>query len=216
MDEPNFPPNSRASQKPAAEEKKVERVTTHDAVKRKRPLSSRLKEMFFGSDARSVGVYIVADILVPAIKDIIGDVISKGVDRALWGEGPTGRRPSRGSIPSNGHTQYNRYSSQQGVPPSAWSRPQPQRPPMSQRGRAMHDFDEIILQTRPEAEAVLDQLRMLIDQYEFAKVTDLYTMVGIAPAFTDEKYGWTDLRGARVEKIRNGYLVDVPMPELLD
>lgn len=87
---------------------------------------------------------------------------------------------------------------------------------MSRRGRSTHDFDEIILATRVEAEEVVDRLFDLVGRYESASVSDLYSLVGISGNFTDEKWGWTDLRGAGVERVRNGYLLDLPRPEPLD
>ena len=80
----------------------------------------------------------------------------------------------------------------------------------------MHDFNEIILGTRVEAEEVIDRLFDLLSKYDNASVADLYELVGITANFTDEKWGWTDLRGASVAKVRNGYLLDLPRPEPLD
>lgn len=80
----------------------------------------------------------------------------------------------------------------------------------------MHDFDEIILATRAEGNEVIRRMDDLIQKYEQVTVSDLYQLVDIAPSFTDEKWGWTDIREARVERTRAGYLLDLPRPELLD
>lgn len=81
----------------------------------------------------------------------------------------------------------------------------------------MHDFGEIVLSSRGEAEEVLDQLIEIISQYQQASVSDLYAMVGISPAYTDQKYGWTDLRGANAQPVRGGsYLLNLPQPHPLD
>ena len=48
-----------------------------------------------------------------------------------------------------------------------------------------------------------------------ATVRDLYEMVGIRAAHTDEKYGWVDIRDARVDRVRDGYVLDLPRPEFL-
>lgn len=80
----------------------------------------------------------------------------------------------------------------------------------------MHDFDEIVLDTRHEAELVLDNLEELIKQYGQATVTDLYDLVNITSSFADEKWGWTDLSHANVSHVRDGYLLNLPKPETLD
>ena len=87
---------------------------------------------------------------------------------------------------------------------------------MSRRARGSHDFADIILATRVEAEEVIDKLFSLVSQYEQATVGDLYEMLGVERSFTDEKWGWDDLRGAGVSRISSGYLLDLPRPIPLD
>lgn len=87
---------------------------------------------------------------------------------------------------------------------------------MSRRARANFDFDEIILPTRVEADQVLERMFDLLDKYEIVTVADLYDLVGVDSNYTDEKYGWEDLRGADVDRLsRGGYLLDLPRPEPL-
>ena len=81
---------------------------------------------------------------------------------------------------------------------------------------AKHDFDEIVLDQRAEAEEVIDRLYDVVSRYESATVADLYDLVGLPSTHTDHKWGWTDLRGAGVSRIRDGYLLDLPDPEPLD
>lgn len=87
---------------------------------------------------------------------------------------------------------------------------------MSSRGRATHDFDEIILPDRGEAQAVIDGMFETLQRYQVVTVADLYALVGISGNFTDNKYGWDDLSGASILRIRGGYLLDLPKAELLD
>ena len=87
---------------------------------------------------------------------------------------------------------------------------------MSNRARANHDFDEIVLATRAEAEEVIDNLFALVDSYDTATVADLYGMVGQTGSYTDEKWGWSDLRGTSISRVKGGYLLDLPRPQYLD
>lgn len=88
---------------------------------------------------------------------------------------------------------------------------------MSRRSRAAHNFDEIILETRMEAEEVIERMAEYVERYDQASVSDLYQLVGVTGSFADEKWGWKDLRAASVTRVRNGgYLLDLPRPIELD
>lgn len=212
MESSQFPPNSisRKSSDAGKDEKKVEKIVTGEVTRRKKPLGKRIAETFVAGEAKGVGSYIIFDVLIPAFKDVFADVVSQGIEKMLFGEARstsrrTGMRPGGGT-----HVSYNRYST-----PSYQNRRE-ERPQQSRRSRASHDFDEIVLATRFEAEEVIDRLFDLVSRYEQATVNDLYDLVGISGDFTDEKWGWTDLRGAGVTRINNGYLLDLPKPEPLD
>jgi hypothetical protein len=85
---------------------------------------------------------------------------------------------------------------------------------MSSRGRATHDFGEIELPTRAHAEAVIAQLDEFVDRFGHTSVADLYEMVDLEAEYTDEKWGWTDLRGADVRRTRSGtYVLILPRTE---
>lgn len=211
MDE--FPPNSKRAKEGTREGPRVERVTSADAVRRKKPLGKQFKETFFGSDGRTTANYVVTQVLIPMIQDTFIEVVQSGIERLVRGEHRTGRRRGLSSPPSGpqGYADYRGMS---------MSRYQDDRPPMprgvSRRARARNDFDEIILESRSEAEEVIDQLFEVISRYEMATVADLYELVGINSSHTDHKWGWTDLRGASVARVRSGgYLLNLPEPEPL-
>ena len=50
----------------------------------------------------------------------------------------------------------------------------------------------------------------LIDRYEVVSVADLYELVGITGNYTDNKYGWTNIRNAEVVRVRDGYVLKLP------
>ena len=209
MDE--FPSNSKyvakKTEKTDAKPEKLEKIVTGEVVQRKKPLGKRMAETFIGGDAQSVGSYVLMDVLIPAAKDTIADAVSQGIERMLFGEvRSTSRRT--GGKPSNGYVSYNRYSNSTAHPALRKDEPQ-----VSRRNRATHNFEEIILATRPEAEEVIDRLFDLVSRYESATVADLYELVGVSSNYTDDKWGWTNLQGASAVRIREGYLLDLPKPE---
>jgi hypothetical protein len=208
----NYPSNSNKTkeEKVEAEPKKVEQITTGEVVRRKKPIYKRIQESFIGGDARSVWGFVVLDVLLPAAKDTLTDAVSQGMERLVFGEVRSTSRRAGGYRPSATYTNYQRFG-----PSSSVRRDEP-RPQISQRARASHDFDEIILATRVEAETVIDRIFDLVAKYEMATVADLYDLVGISGNYTDDKWGWTDIRGAGVTRVRNGYLLDLPRPEPLN
>jgi hypothetical protein len=210
----NFPSNSRTSRRESTqskvEDKKVEKIITGVVKKQKRGFGKRLAETFLGDDTQSVGSYIFHDVLVPAAKALINDMIGGGLEMLLYGT-QRGRNSSRRGGMSNSRTSYGDYYD---------SRDRKDRDrggrEMTRSGRAKHDFDEIILENRGEAEEVLAHLVDLTIDYQQATVADLYELVGINSDFTDNKYGWTDLRSASVQRVRSGYLLNLPKTQLLD
>lgn len=71
------------------------------------------------------------------------------------------------------------------------------------------------MESRPEAETVLDNLYDILNKYDVVSVSDLYELVGITPQHTDQKWGWTTLQGAGVSRMRDGYLLNLPEPQPL-
>ena len=196
-----YPPNSRTTS--AQPEKKVERITSVGAKRRKKPLGKQFRETFVGGDARTATQYVIFEVLVPAMKDALAEAGSQGIERLIFGES----RRRGGSRPPAGPTGYINYQQQ--------SR-SPQQRSMSPRARSRHDFDEIVLESRTEAEDVLERLFDLLSKYEAVTVADLYDLTGLSSTHTDHKWGWTELRGSNVRKIRgSGYLIDLPGPEPL-
>lgn len=197
----------RRDDKPPTQ-KKVDRIVQGEVVRRKKPLGRRLAETFVGGDARGVWGYVTFEVLIPAAKDAIADGFQQGVERMLFPD--SNPRSRRGRRPGSGgsYVSYDRYSRRD-------SRDEPRS--VSRRARANHDFDEIILATRVEAEEVVEQLFEIVSKYDVVSVADLYNLVGVTGNFTDEKWGWTDIRGAGVTRLRNGeYLLDLPRPEPID
>lgn len=185
------------------EKPKVEKIINGEVVERKKSLGRKFMSVFAGDDLKSVISYVAFDVAVPTLKTLISDMASQGVERALFGDS----RPRAGARPG-GYTSYNRVSSPLG------GRSEPRA--LTQRARATHDFREIILPARGDAEAVLDGLQMLVDQYSVALVSDLYELVGITGSFTDNKWGWINLAGSNVRRIPEGYLVNLPQPISID
>lgn len=202
----NFPPNSRASR----ERDPVERVTSADAVRRKPSLGKQFSRTFINGDAKTAGEYMVFEVVVPAARDLLVEAVHAGFERLVYG---AATRPRRGIVSPNpyGHVNYRGMSQRPDDRP-----PMPNQRTLSRQARARHDFDEIVLATRQDAEEVLERMFDILDRYESVSVADLYELTGFTPTHTDKTWGWTRLKGASVGRIRSGgYLLDLPDPEHL-
>ena len=208
MSSSEFPPNSESSKRGTKVDKDISPVVSGSAVRRRKSLRKQFSETFVAGDLRTAVRYVLFDVLLPAAKDTIVEAGSQGIEKLIFGDsrrrGST--RPQSGPL---GYVSYNRYS---GGPSHQTG---PQRA-ISRQARARHNFDEIVLDQRTEAEEVIDRLFELVSRYESATVADLYELVGLASVHTDHKWGWTDLMGAGVTRVRGGYLLDLPEPEPLD
>lgn len=206
MEIPNYPPNSESSKRESPEDKNIKRVTSSDPKRRKRSLGKQFRETFVAGDPRSATSYVIFDVLLPAARDMIWETGSEYLRSIMFGE--TRRRGV--TPPQTGPSGYFTYNRPPGHILSSSQRT------MSRRARSRHDFDEIVIAERIEAEKVIDDLFEVVSKYGVASVADLYGMVGIDSTHTDNKWGWTDLRGAGVTRVRNGYLLDIPEPQPLD
>lgn len=187
MDE--YKPNSHRS-KETPSEKKVEKVISGTAKPKKKNGVHKLADVFVAEDMYSVGNYIFMDVLVPAFKKAVSDVVTNGIEMLLYGEtGKTKRSSTRVS--------YSDY----------YDRNERRSAPSNKR---MYGFDEVILDSRSDAEDVLTSMDELIEAYGVASVADLYDLVGMDSNYTDNRYGWTNLRSAQVVRVRDGYLLKLP------
>jgi hypothetical protein len=221
--EANYPGNAKPNKGAATQQEdkpKVEKVVTGKVVQRKKSLGRRITEFVIGDGSRNAVRYVLEDVLYPAAKDTLVDAITQGVERRVFGEAiGHGRTRSAGRGGSSGggsFVSYNRYSGDpRGQGSSTIRRDEPQRgASMSAHGRRNHDFDEIELTSRAEANEVLERMYDLMDKYQVVSVSELYVMLGVVPDFTDEKWGWETLQGSGIRRTRNGgYVLALPRPE---
>lgn len=214
----DYPSNSHKAKAKSEqpERQKLQQVTSNRVVKRKPPLSRRIAETMTSEDSHTVGQYILFDVIIPAAKAMITDAVSQGAERLLFGDS---RRPNSGPRRIGNYTPYNRASQPGSGRPYETAGPRVGGGGLrefSRRDRANHNFSEIILASRGEAEEVLDRLADLIENYDVATVSDLYDLVGVTGSFTDDKWGWVSLRGSGIRRVREGYLLDIPRPEPID
>lgn len=189
-----------------------QQVVTGAVVERKKSLGRKFKDQFAGDDAQTVGQYLLFDVVLPATKNLIFDMLTEGAKRMLFG----GTRPMSSGMGSvlGSRTNYSSYSG--GRQTTIIAPGSPASREMTPQQRAMHDFSGVILSSRGEAEEIIEVLSNLIDQYSAATVNDFYACIGQTPEFTAVKYGWKSMAQAQVRQTRDGYLLELPRPAILE
>lgn len=172
-------------------------------VTRKQPWYKRFARNMVADDAQSIGDWVLQEVIVPSVKNLISDMVKGTTDRALYGTSRARRREvgDRGSL----RTRYDRMSDE----------PEPRRM-LSREDRARHNFDQVVLESRSEADRVIDQMISRARKFNVVTVSDLYDFVGVTGSYADRNHGWTAERLERyadVRQVRGGFLLDLPETE---
>lgn len=200
-----YPDNSHSAQERRQNgtilpDKKMQKVVVGGAKTRKKSEVKKLASIFIPEDVENVKNYILTDVIVPGIKHAIADAVSI----VLFGDaGRLGGRRDKGTRIS-----YQKYFDDRRDDRRDCARP---------RVPAGFEYDDIIFETRGDADLVLDQLESAIANYGLASVADLYDLAGITcRSYTANKYGWTDIRSAKVIRTRDGYILQLPRTVQID
>lgn len=198
MAENNYPGNSDREQQnlPAApqpgrgrpSEKHVTGVV-HGGVRQKEPgVWNRVSEFFGMDELKTFKDY------VSFVADITNRVYS-AMDTLMGNRrGPTG---------PGARIQYGSYYNQN----------QPQNNGNArQRTEARYSYNDLVFDTRGDAEVVLANMRGLLMDYRAVSIADMFDLAEMTSpnGYTDNKYGWTDLSSARVIRVNGGYMIDLP------
>jgi hypothetical protein len=202
MTEPNYPSNSNSSK----EKKEIETrkpTTTVKATKKKKTLAQKFSDVFLCEDVNTVKGYILNDVIIPGLKDAFEDIVVSTISMML--HGTTGGRPSstrRASDKKLG-TPYYQYSKND----------KNQRNPSRSAESSRYHVDQVVFDTREEANQVLDCMVDYLMDYSMISVADFYDFSNVTSEWTDQKWGWYDLREARVIKTRDGWEIRLPKAE---
>lgn len=203
MSEREYKPNSYAykeRQKNAQEEKRVEKVARGNVKTKKKSDLYRLADVFIAEDVRSVKSYALMEIIIPAVKKALYDVICD----------------STGMILGEDKRDTHRRSNSSYVPYRSYSDDRSRRRTDETRYNNNFDREDIVYESKGEAEAVLERMDACLDQYGVVKVADMYDAAGLTAPFTANRYGWTSLRNAETVRVRDGYIIKLPKAMPLD
>lgn len=173
-------------------DKKLEKIVNGETRIHKKNDVRKFANIFFPDDIENAKNYILVDIIVPGIKNALADALSI----ILFGEaGHIGGRREKGS------SALYRYD----------DRRDDRRDYARPRSAIGFDYDDIVFKDRGDATLVLDRLESAIANYGLASVADLYDLAGMTcRSYMANKYGWTDIRTAKVIRTHDGYILQLP------
>lgn len=188
----NYQSNSFKSKELEAKQPEKKLTKVANAKLKKKSEIQKIAETFVAEDLNKVKNAVLMDVIVPAVKKVISDIVTNGIDMLLYGEVKHNKTTTTSKIG------YNSMYNSQNQANSA------------RVARSSYIYNDIILSSRGEAEEVLNQMNEIIGTYGVVSVADLCEIVGVTGEFTDNKYGWSDIRDAYVERSKDGYMLKLP------
>jgi len=215
-----FPGNSRkkTTVEKAEAVPREKRTKVASARRVRRSLLKRVSRTFEeGEPGREVINYVLYDVVIPAAKSTLADLVEGTIEMVLFGgdsRNPRVRRSGGRSYVSYADAYKAGGSRSPGGIRHGARRPHDVEPATRRRGR--QDISDIVLGSRPEAEKVLEELAEIVQEYGVASVADLYDLVGLDSEYTDQKFGWLDLEGISTMRGRDGWELVLPNPRIID
>ena len=206
----NLPSNSDKlkNKKEPVKEKHLQKVVKNEVTIKKKSLFSKFKKDVVSEDAGTVGEYVLKDVILPTIKDLIYNSIQRSLEIVLWGT----TKPSKKNVPYNsisaGTYHYNSISNAPSKKDKSFGK---------QSALDFFDVNNYKFKTEADATRVLDGLRLALenDQYISVSINDFYDLAGVSAPHTTNDYGWTDLRDAEVYRYAGGWYIDLPEYKLI-
>lgn len=211
------PPNSLKAKQ--LDEKKAEgakEAGSHieaPASIRKQTSAQKIKQALGLGSLKEAAKSVFLNVIIPGAKDVLVEGVKKTVDQTAYGDAAPSRssgRPSKGGRASTSKVQYNSMSE---VPSRR----------ASYRGSRQHyDYEDIWFEddkygspskSLDAAETVLQDMRDMIEQYDFCKISDLYRFCKQeSRSYMDTEWGWDRLKHAETVRVDGGYVLDLPEP----
>lgn len=196
------------------EKKNLKKLVDVQPKKVKHGLLGRLIHGVMGPEGLpSIGAYVNDEIVKPAIKNIIVDAVTSGINMVMYGEkSPSkgGTRPGYGGHRSTSYRPSTNYSNRYSNSRPETEERRPARP-------LRYGVEEYIIEERFDAAHVLTTLTENADAYDSVSVADYYDLIGVPSQYTDNTYGWTidSITQASIVPVRGGYIIKFPAVEVI-
>lgn len=154
----------------------------------------------FKGDFRTVGAYLLNDLLKPTLRDMGLNALHSTID-ILFGDGSS---------------KYSKYSSSSSKVRTSYSKSSTSTNSNSafvaSGGTMTTVLKEITFENYSDADEILNMLCEKIDKEGCASVADYYEYCKQKSDWTDHQWGWNSLASARSRRVNGGYVINLPRP----
>lgn len=197
-----FPDKSKPNQ-PAAP-KKVKPVIP-GATQVPRPATRRFMDYMFAESPKALAGKVGRDVIVPRLKAGFEETVRSFLSGMLWGNGGSPvNQMIKGTTMRVGGMNYSQ------IPPSTTG-----LAIQANQSRTGGNYQDIVVPSQQQAEVVLANMFDLLNEYRVVTVANLYELANMSAAISDYNFGWTSLDGARISKVREGFLLELPRPVII-
>lgn len=190
-----LPNNSYDSREGSETKADAGKAVVSGRVKKKRNVVERVADKFISDNVGNIRGYLLDDVIVPGITNTIRNIITSFANM-IFKAPPTPTKLGGLSKIS--------YRDSYGM--NAMTRAA--NTPMTILEQST--FDDIILDSREDADILLATLQDIIARQRYVTVFDMYSQARIKCPYTYQSYGWTDISTARVLATREGFLLKMP------
>ena len=167
-------------------------VVTGDVQRKEKSSWDGVREFFGIAECNSFRDY------VSALSDMTNRVYG-AIDTLL------GNRKWQGSSVPGARVSYSSYYQNPAMPQNAV-------PGQARPQQSIYGPESVVFDLRADAEIVLGKMFELLQLYQNVSVGDMYDLAGLTSphGYTDFKYGWRDLNGARVVPFGSKWVISLP------
>lgn len=176
---------------------------------RKPSLLSRAGLLFFGEGGfKGVVQHLVHEVIIPSAQNTFVDITTTAIQRAVLGDDYIyHRQPTQ--YWGRGRNNVTRMDTHRGGGRIDYDRQFNRRSEKTSDVLKYVDFE-----TAQEAQEIFNIMLSNLEHYKVVSVADYYELSDIPSRFTDNSYGWTDLRGSKIVAARGGgYTIQFPPVE---
>lgn len=195
-----------ANNEETVKEEVVEEVKTiaKPVSKSKKSPVSKLAETFIKEDLKNVGIYVVQDVVVPAVADTLCTMFQEAAERIFHG----GDSYSSSSSKRGGYTSYNSISSGRRTYNGTVSKKE-----AITLSRNKGEFEDPIFTYRDDALRVRDEMWERLGSYGEVSIATVKRLIGDdSRSYIDRDWGWIEDQANDIDirKVREGYRLCLP------
>lgn len=188
---------------------KKEEIHIEGAVERKKTLGRKFKDTFLAEDISDIKDHLYEDIIKPSAQNLafdiaesITDSIRDGFEMAIFGRSSSRSRKKRrkGSDSNTIFVDYGDYYSSEN------SRERERR----EQSRNSNNVKEYLFPTKDSAQSALELMSDYIQEHRVLSVGKYYEFLRKPTKAPDYNYGWSDISSAKIEKVDDGFMINLP------